>query len=504
MLRNYRDGALPRVEQQIARLAGGLTTEATMLTTSSRVGVWFVLVAALGATACAGEEFSSAASGGAAGSAGAAGSSGSAGASSGGSAGNGAASSDAGDAAQVPVLESVSVVRADGTAVADVDVFSSTSDGKVFAVGKSGVDGKLSIDVPDGGMVSAAYSNVNAGPPTVTQRAIFSETNIAPGQSVTLVYFGTGSPAAPTAPEIKLQFPKGFPPGTASLDVHLPCDDEQVSPAAEVSITNYTPCPGQKLLDVAVVARSAAGAVLGSTSTLANPYDATKSQTAPLPAFAQNSEDLTIAADNVPTGGEFRSTLRLSRASSSGLSTTLQALDAASPKAKTVLTVPDKLFDRGFLEQDVSWQDGLIRRSVTRIDSLLAPFPATSTMVLPIAYAPVEAVSTWDTTEANRPKINWSLGSGNIGTCFLSLTAASRGTDVSFYIAVRPAEHAGFQIPELPSGLESYAPAASDEFLATTVSHVWSPTAGLASCTAVLRQQEEQSVITASRFGDFD
>ncbi|HMR80040.1 MAG TPA: hypothetical protein PKD61_33260 [Polyangiaceae bacterium] len=104
----------------------------------------------------------------------------------------------------------------------------------------------------------------------------------------------------------------------------------------------------------------------------------------------------------------------------------------------------------------------------------------------------------------SRPKINWSLGSGNTGTCFLSMTAADRGTDPSFYIAVRPAGQAGFQIPEYPAGLESYAPAATDKFRATRVSHVWSPTAGVASCAAVLGQQEQQSVVTASQFGDFD
>lgn len=477
-----------------------------MLTKSSRVGGWCVLVAALGAAACSGEEFSSQASGGAAGAAGAAGSAGSAGTSSGGNAGSSGSggSSDAGSDAPAPVLETVSVVRADGTGVAGIDVFSSTSDGKVFAVGKSGADGKLSIDVPDDGMVSAAYSIVHAGPPALTQRATFTQTNVPAGASVTLFHFDQASPTTTTAPELKLQFPKGFPAGTASVDLHLPCANEQASPAAEISITTYVPCPGQKLLDIVAVARSTAGAVLGTSSSLANPYDPSKPQTSVLPAFSLNSEDLTVAADNVPTGGELRTSLRLRRAASNGLSTEVFAFDATSPKAKTVLTVPDKLFDRAFLDQEVSWQDGLIGRSVSRMDLLEAPFPATTTMVLPVAYAPVEAVSAWDTATPSRPKINWSLGSGNTGTCFLSMTAADRGTDPSFYIAVRPAGQAGFQIPEYPAGLESYAPAATDKFRATRVSHVWSPTAGVASCAAVLGQQEQQSVVTASQFGDFD
>lgn len=480
-----------------------------MLTVGSRVGGWCVLVATLGAAACSGEEFSSQASGGAAGAAGAAGSAGSAGTSSGGNAGSSGSagsggSGDAGVDAPAPVLETVSIVRQDGKGVAGVDVFSSTSDGKVFAVGKSGADGKLSIDVPDDGMVSAAYANKITGSKVFTVRATFTQTNVAPGASVTLFHLNAESPTTPTAPELKLQFPKGFPAGTTSVDVHLPCANEQASPAAEISITTYVPCPGQKLLDIVAVARSAAGAVLGTSSSLANPYDSSKSQTSVLPAFSLNSEDLTIAADNVPTGGELRTSLRLRRAASNGLSTDVFAFDATSPKAKTVLTVPDKLFDRAFLDQQVSWQDGLIRRSVSRMDSLVAPFPATTTMVLPVAYAPVEAVSAWDTSTPSRHKINWSLGSGNTGTCFLSMTAADRGTDPSFYIAVRPAGQAGFQIPEYPTGLESYAPTATDKFRATSVSHVWSPTAGIASCAAVLRQQEQQSVVTASQFGDFD
>jgi hypothetical protein len=179
----------------------------------------------------------------------------------GGEGGEGGAGGDAGMGGEggSPVTESLTLLSRTGLPVAGIDVLAHAADGSVVAETTTDTAGVATLDVPDGGIITALYVSPNdEWDPTMwfTQRAV-SFHAVAPGASY-VHQLDTREPEAALPQPMTLSYTFTSLPGTANSVAIMPnCGGPSVLPddlfTGSLEIQHYG-CPGHAEVELMVLA----------------------------------------------------------------------------------------------------------------------------------------------------------------------------------------------------------------------------------------------------------
>jgi hypothetical protein len=468
--------------------------------------------------ACSGKSFEPGAESGGGGPAGAGGSGASAGRGAGGAsgmgglAGTGGAGGLAGSggaAGEPPVLETVVVVDELGKPAAGCDVITNTAEGTFFARGKTDATGTVMLDVPEGGSASAVWSaSVVDGQGTVlTFHQLWTVAGVAQGATVHALVQSFDAPKknAPMG-DITLVVADGFPAGTSTVEVNLPCLSTSVTPSSPIVVKDYVGCPGETSYDVFLLARSATGKLLGHALVSALTFSPGQTASHNL-SFVSATEQLFVTVDGFSGGSAHVSAvLDGYRPNQPHMPITAVGSGTASPTMSATLELPGGgVLPKLVFTQDIDWTEGPNAISV-RTREPLSGLPATSHWTFPGTLAWAATLAEPDLSKPGQPRFAWTLGDGALGDCVWFMSVISRGPqEAVFWTATLPPSKVGeHRIPELPADLSAPALVAGDQVKGYEVVNAkGAPTDGLCAAGAPTIPTQKLSY-TQSRFGSFD
>jgi hypothetical protein len=345
--------------------------------------------------------------------------------------------------------------------VADIQVATNDSAGAVISTAKTAADGTVTVSLPVGGMVTAFdqegtsfRANSAIEPPDGSTFVVTIPRNAPPPKP--------GSNA--TTYHVVAQ---AAPAGTKDFLVVTSCGYASFTPAQMAAIVGGG-CNGGATADILLIARDGNGAALGweAANKPANPgQDGGYAYFNPtLANFVKVSDSIT----GIPANSAFAS-IRLKTYGSNGLSFPELLVSTNAPMGSLDLNprfVPG-FFDGFFVTETVTLGvnangDGGSRITRTRAYDNKPP-GANALDVSTIALVSIDAL---DLTDPVRPVITWNAGQGargDVGRVSLNWTnpgAISPQWNLSFPVTA-PTKA---KLPQVPAGLEAYAPSASSTF----------------------------------------
>jgi hypothetical protein len=338
--------------------------------------------------------------------------------------------------------------------VADMPVAINDASGAVVAVAKTAADGKVTVSVPAGGMVTAFDSEGTASSATSA---------LAPPDGSTFFVQAQRNypPAQPQAQSTSYHVvATGSPPGTADFLVVTSCTYQAFAPA-QMAVILPGGCAGGATETIVMIARDASGKSLG--------WAATNKQTAAgkdggyvylvptLPQF----DTFDAAITSIPFAAS-SAEVDISPWGNTGLkfpflgktakgATTLSAQTAVPPGFTSGLMVTEVVY---YAANNTS--DSTISRS-RRFDAA-----AGSDALDPTHYVAV-TLDGLDLADPTHPQVSWSAGTGDRGDrgIFTLAWAGAGGATAAWQISFPTMAPPALRMPDVPAGLESFAPKAT-------------------------------------------
>lgn len=398
------------------------------------------------------------------------------------------------DRAQV----TVEAVTRLGELAPNTPVLVSRVDGSVASLTKTGVDGRVTVPVPEGGAVSVFSKVGRVSDDERLERSV--RTFPAPRDGALLraaptIRFGTspdGSPAAndPMSVEVKAISAANAPAGTAKLELELSCAARQtLSFGTPRTVAEFKGCAGRTTYDVFVLARDAEGLLLGYGAILDQAFKPGTTDSYTLnptrTTFVETRSELTA----IPTGFQARLVGYGHRAGAGSVDGLNLSPEPGASTYAGLFRAPVEFGERVVLRESAQGEVAGLYQLWRHEREFFAPAtpPATSTVAVD-RIASVREVSDVDRGDARRPAFRWALSpSGARDGCVrgeLDWHPADR--EYTWWTIHQVAADVGGRVsfPELPPELAEFAPTADLPIGDPTVLHhdVAGKT-GLAACT---------------------